>query len=284
MVWIDWHGILSKFDCIWSGTRRLCLISYLTTQVASHFLCCSDIRTPQILYQLINSECSSFWGHWDDAAFDSTRSRVLKLWWMIAVRLWFDLPSRWNSLAQSKIPPFPLEISPPIPMNIQRSNPINISRYGRSRHKTHDFEELTCLRTTESSQSFSPNLGSPSPPETPDSSHCISCIGNYLLLEPLAGDHVFRAAHLHTGEELVCKVRAPDSAEVFPCLSEMIDSPHRRESLTWLVGVSVGRAQSVLFNFQTVSLWSCKLKLYASTKSNEDLCINNVINVCISNL
>ncbi|XP_062406655.1 tribbles homolog 2 [Sardina pilchardus] len=91
-------------------------------------------------------------------------------------------------------------------MNIQRSNPINISRYGRSRHKTHDFEELTCLRTTESNQSFSPNLGSPSPPETPDSSHCISCIGNYLLLEPLAGDHVFRAAHLHTGEELVCKV------------------------------------------------------------------------------
>ncbi|KAL2082121.1 hypothetical protein ACEWY4_021939 [Coilia grayii] len=91
-------------------------------------------------------------------------------------------------------------------MNIQRSNPINISRYGRSRHKTHDFEELTCLRTTESNQSFSPNLGSPSPPETPDSSHCISCIGNYLLLEPLAGDHVFRAVHLHTGEELVCKV------------------------------------------------------------------------------
>ncbi|XP_029532237.1 tribbles homolog 2-like isoform X1 [Oncorhynchus nerka] len=93
-------------------------------------------------------------------------------------------------------------------MNIQISNPINISRYGRSRHKATDFEELglSCLRTTEYSQSFSPNLGSPSPPETPDSSHCISCIGNYLLLEPLEGDHVFRAAHLHTGEELVCKV------------------------------------------------------------------------------
>ncbi|XP_051501452.1 tribbles homolog 2 [Myxocyprinus asiaticus] len=91
-------------------------------------------------------------------------------------------------------------------MNIQRSSPINISRYGRSRHKAHDFEELSCLRTTESSQSFSPNLGSPSPPETPDSSHCISCIGNYLLLEPIEGDHVFRATHLHSGEELVCKV------------------------------------------------------------------------------
>lgn len=92
-------------------------------------------------------------------------------------------------------------------MNIQRSNPINIhTRYGRSRHKSHDFEELSCLRSTESSQSFSPNLGSPSPPETPDSSHCISSIGDYLLLEPLEGDHVFRAAHLHSGEELVCKV------------------------------------------------------------------------------
>ena len=97
-------------------------------------------------------------------------------------------------------------------MNIQRSNPINISRYGRSRHKSHDFEELSCLRTTESHQSFSPNLGSPSPPETPDSSHCISRIGDYLLLEPLEGDHVFRAAHLHSGEELVCKVSRHSNA------------------------------------------------------------------------
>lgn len=94
-------------------------------------------------------------------------------------------------------------------MNIQRSNPINISRYGRSRHKSHDFDKLTCLRTTESHQSFSPNLGSPSPPETPASSHCISRIGDYLLLEPLEGDHVFRAAHLHSGDELVCKVSTP---------------------------------------------------------------------------
>lgn len=92
-------------------------------------------------------------------------------------------------------------------MNIQRSTPIHIhTRHGRSRHKSHDFEELSCLRSTESNQSFSPNLGSPSPPETPDSSHCISRIGDYLLLEPLEGDHVFRAAHLHSGEELVCKV------------------------------------------------------------------------------
>lgn len=104
-----------------------------------------------------------------------------------------------------KAPDF-VEISHLFLMNIQRSNPINISRYGRSRHKAHDFEELSCLRTTESHQSFSPNLGSPSPPETPDSSHCISRIGDYLLLEPLEGDHVFRAAHLHSGDELVCKV------------------------------------------------------------------------------
>lgn len=91
-------------------------------------------------------------------------------------------------------------------MNIQRSTPINISPYGRSRHKSHDFEDLPCLRTTESSQSFSPNLGSPSPPESPDSSHCLSRIGDYLLLEPSQGHQVFRAAHLHSGEELVCKV------------------------------------------------------------------------------
>lgn len=109
-----------------------------------------------------------------------------------------------------------MELSHLFLMNIQRSNPINISRYGRSRHKSHDFEELSCLRTTESHQSFSPNLGSPSPPETPDSSHCISRIGDYLLLEPLEGDHVFRAAHLHSGEELVCKVSRQCERRVLP--------------------------------------------------------------------
>lgn len=95
-------------------------------------------------------------------------------------------------------------------MNIQRSNPINIARYGRARHKAHELEELSCLqqRTPEPNQSFSPNLGSPSPPESPDSTHRVSCIGNYLLLEPLEGDRVFRAVHLHSGEELVCKVKA----------------------------------------------------------------------------
>ncbi|KAF4070772.1 hypothetical protein AMELA_G00277380 [Ameiurus melas] len=93
-------------------------------------------------------------------------------------------------------------------MNIQRSNPINIARYGRERHKKHELEELSCLqqRTPEPNQSFSPNLGSPSPPESPDSTHRVSCIGNYLLLEPLEGDRVLRAVHLHSGEELVCKV------------------------------------------------------------------------------
>lgn len=91
-------------------------------------------------------------------------------------------------------------------MNIQRSTPISIARYGRPRSKTQDLEELSSLRSVEPSQSFSPNLGSPSPPETPNLSHCVSCIGKYLLLEPLEGDHVFRAVHLHSGEELVCKV------------------------------------------------------------------------------
>ncbi|XP_043919882.1 tribbles homolog 2 isoform X1 [Protopterus annectens] len=92
-------------------------------------------------------------------------------------------------------------------MNIPRSNPISITRYGRSRHKSQELEEVSCIRTLESnSHSFSPNLGSPSPPETPNSSHCVSQIGNYLLLEPLEGDNVFRAVHLHNGEQLVCKV------------------------------------------------------------------------------
>ncbi|KAK7803771.1 hypothetical protein U0070_013867 [Myodes glareolus] len=94
----------------------------------------------------------------------------------------------------------------PTLMNIHRSTPITIARYGRSRNKTQDFEELSSIRSAEPSQSFSPNLGSPSPPETPNLSHCVSCIGKYLLLEPLEGDHVFRAVHLHSGEELVCKV------------------------------------------------------------------------------
>ncbi|KAK4823945.1 hypothetical protein QYF61_008331 [Mycteria americana] len=93
-------------------------------------------------------------------------------------------------------------------MNIQRSTPITIARYGRPRNKTQDFEELSSIRSIEPSQSFSPNLGSPSPPETPNLSHCVSCIGKYLLLEPLEGDHVFRAVHLHSGEELVCKTMA----------------------------------------------------------------------------
>lgn len=122
-------------------------------------------------------------------------------------------------------------------MNIQRSNPINISRYGRSRHKSHDFEELSCLRTTESHQSFSPNLGSPSPPETPDSSHCISRIGDYLLLEPLEGDHVFRAAHLHSGEELVCKVSRHSNGTRLLRLLFFFDAP-RIASLplhTWVI-------------------------------------------------
>lgn len=97
-------------------------------------------------------------------------------------------------------------------MNIHRSTPITIARYGRSRNKTQDFEELSSIRSAEPSQSFSPNLGSPSPPETPNLSHCVSCIGKHLLLEPLEGDHVFRAVHVHSGEELVCKVKSPGLA------------------------------------------------------------------------
>nr|XP_032808773.1 tribbles homolog 2-like [Petromyzon marinus] len=52
--------------------------------------------------------------------------------------------------------------------------------------------------------------GSPcSPPQSPgpvSSSHAVSKIGQYLLLGPVAGERVFRAVHVHTGEEFVCKV------------------------------------------------------------------------------
>lgn len=140
-------------------------------------------------------------------------------------------------------------------MNLQRSNPINISRYGRSRHKSHDFEELSCLRTTESHQSFSPNLGSPSPPETPDSSHCISRIGDYLLLEPLEGDHVFRAAHLHSGEELVCKVSMQCGTRT----------------------LHVHRSQSSVFDsLQTVRQGQNKVLLHVP-----DLCVHNHMKDCL---
>lgn len=129
-------------------------------------------------------------------------------------------------------------------MNIQRSTPINITRYGRPRHKNHDFEELSCLRTTESIQSFSPNLGSPSPPETPNSSHCISCIGKYLLLETLEGDHVFRAAHLHSGEEFVCKVfdiaRYQESLAAYFCLSA-------HENINQIAEILLGEARAYVF-------------------------------------
>ncbi|KAJ7340965.1 hypothetical protein JRQ81_004252 [Phrynocephalus forsythii] len=110
-------------------------------------------------------------------------------------------------------------------MNIPRSTPIAIARYGRPRNKTQDLEDLNAAgrgagagagagaggaaaaaASSEPSPTFSPNLGSPSPPETPNLSHCVSCLGNYLLLEPLEGDHIFRALHLHSEEELVCKV------------------------------------------------------------------------------
>ncbi|XP_023694906.1 tribbles homolog 2-like isoform X1 [Paramormyrops kingsleyae] len=106
-------------------------------------------------------------------------------------------------------------------MNIRRSNPVHLTRYGRPRRKAQDLEESSYL--SESAQSFSPNLGSPSPPETPSSPHSVSCIGKYLLLEPLDGDRAFRAAHLHSGEELVCKVfdiaRYRESLAAYFCLS-----------------------------------------------------------------
>ncbi|KAL4630523.1 hypothetical protein GN956_G15859 [Arapaima gigas] len=129
-------------------------------------------------------------------------------------------------------------------MNVQRSNPISIARHGRSRHKAHDFEDPSCVRSADSAQSFSPNLGSPSPPESPDPSHCISCIGKYVLLEPLEGDHVFRAAYLHSGEELVCKVfdisRYQESLAAYFCLSA-------HENINQIVEILLGDTRAYVF-------------------------------------
>ncbi|XP_023656504.1 tribbles homolog 2 [Paramormyrops kingsleyae] len=129
-------------------------------------------------------------------------------------------------------------------MNIRRSNPINITRYGRTRHKSHDFDDLSSLRTTESVQSFSPNLGSPTPPETPSTSYCISSIGKYLLLEPLEGDHIFRAAYIHSGEELICKVfditRYQESLAAYFCLSA-------HENINQIVEILLGDSRAYVF-------------------------------------
>ncbi|XP_069742432.1 tribbles homolog 2-like isoform X4 [Narcine bancroftii] len=130
-------------------------------------------------------------------------------------------------------------------MSIQRSSPISIVRYGRSRLKTHhEYEELSCVRTSDCNQSFSPNLGSPSPPETPNSSHCISQIGQYLLLEPLEGDYVLGAVHLHSGEELVCKVfdigRYQETLAAYFCLSA-------HESINQITEILLGEQRSYVF-------------------------------------
>ncbi|XP_025783247.1 tribbles homolog 2 [Puma concolor] len=146
-------------------------------------------------------------------------------------------------------------------MNIHRSTPITIARYGRSRNKTQDFEELSSIRSAEPSQSFSPNLGSPSPPETPNLSHCVSCIGKYLLLEPLEGDHVFRAVHLHSGEELVCK----QSFSLLVCTVARMEQPARvlRGAAVWdltgtllLAALAIHANQQDLLNRTRVKLES----------------------------
>ncbi|KPP77572.1 tribbles 2-like [Scleropages formosus] len=113
-------------------------------------------------------------------------------------------------------------------MNIQRSHPISIARYGRSRHKAHDFDDSSCVRSAESAQSFSPNLGSPSPPESPDPSHCISSIGKYLLLEPIEGDHVFDIT------------RYQESLAAYFCLSA-------HENINQIVEILLGDTRAYVF-------------------------------------
>ncbi|KAL4623941.1 tribbles2-like [Arapaima gigas] len=129
-------------------------------------------------------------------------------------------------------------------MNVRRSDPIVVTHNGRSRHKTHDLDDLPCLGTSETFQIFSPSLGSPSPPETPRSAHCISSLGEYLLLELLEGDHVFRAAHLHSGEEFACKVfditRYRESLAAYFCLSA-------HKNLNQIVDIVLGDTLAYVF-------------------------------------
>ncbi|XP_018614580.1 tribbles homolog 2-like [Scleropages formosus] len=129
-------------------------------------------------------------------------------------------------------------------MNIRRSEPISVTRNERSRPKAHHLDELPCLGNSETFPSFGPSLGSPSPPDTPRSPHCISRIGEYVLLEVLEGDHVFRAAHVHSGEEFTCKVfdviRYRESLAAYFCLSA-------HKNLNQIVDIVLGDTLAYVF-------------------------------------
>ncbi|KAB0357083.1 hypothetical protein FD754_001239, partial [Muntiacus muntjak] len=175
----------------------------------------------------------------------------------------------WRALAILEKPQTPSTVKTAIPtlMNIHRSTPITIARYGRSRNKTQDFEELSSIRSAEPSQSFSPNLGSPSPPETPNLSHCVSCIGKYLLLEPLEGDHVFRAVHLHSGEELVCKVKSPGTRVKLESLEDAYILRGDDDSLSDKHGCPAYVSPEILntngsYSGKAADVWSLGVMLY----------------------
>lgn len=95
-----------------------------------------------------------------------------------------------------------------VPMSIPWPNPMLVlPRYGRPRTGHKAQPDLDEPASTRSPDAFSPNLGSPSPPESPSSPHGVaSRIGNYLLLEPLEGDRTFLAVQQHSGQQLLCKV------------------------------------------------------------------------------
>ncbi|KAJ8288732.1 hypothetical protein COCON_G00013910 [Conger conger] len=72
----------------------------------------------------------------------------------------------------------------------------------------------------------------------------ISRIGKYLLLELIEGDHVFRAAHLHSGEELVCKLfditRYQESLAAYFCLPA-------HENINQIVEILLGDTKAYVF-------------------------------------
>lgn len=96
-------------------------------------------------------------------------------------------------------------------LNVHRASPIPIGRSGRWRPKRLEADEPApkCPRLSDSptDAAYFSAPGSPNPTQTsPSGAQTWTQIGNYLLLQNLERDNVFRAIGSHTGKEFVCKV------------------------------------------------------------------------------
>ncbi|XP_069777005.1 tribbles homolog 1-like isoform X2 [Narcine bancroftii] len=96
-------------------------------------------------------------------------------------------------------------------LNVRRASPIPILRHGRWRPKRVEAEEPApkCPRLSDSppDTAYFSAPGSPNPTQSsPCNAQAWARIGEYLLLQSLEKDNVFRAIGSHTAKELVCKV------------------------------------------------------------------------------